>query len=93
MGIAFECLITMVLLARLGIINPSRLAVPWRSWSIGVLVAAAIITPSVDPFNMLCVAALFYLLYEVGIVCARIAARGRYRQSEQYEDDTPALAG
>jgi sec-independent protein translocase protein TatC len=93
MGIAFESLIIMVLLARLRIINPSRLTVPWRSLVIVVMVAAAIITPTVDPFNMLLLAGAFWLLYEVGIVCARIAARGRYQQSKRYEDDTPALAG
>jgi sec-independent protein translocase protein TatC len=92
MGIAFEWLIIMVLLARLGIINPSRLTVPRRSLVIGVMVAAAIITPTVDPASMLLLAGAFWLLYEVGVVCARIAARGRYRQRKQY-DDIPALAG
>jgi sec-independent protein translocase protein TatC len=79
LGIAFEWLIIMVLLARLGIISPSRLAVPRRSLVIVVMVAAAIITATPDPFNMLFVAAPIYLLYQVGIVCAKVAARGRYQ--------------
>jgi sec-independent protein translocase protein TatC len=39
-----------------------------------VLIAAAIITPTPDPFNMLFVAGPIYLLYELGIIFARVAS-------------------
>jgi Sec-independent protein secretion pathway component TatC len=42
---------------------------------------------------MLFVAAPIYLLYEVGIVFAKIAARRKNQKETHYDDETPALAG
>jgi sec-independent protein translocase protein TatC len=75
MGIAFELPIIMFLLARLSIISPKRMAASRRYAAIIVLIAAALITPTPDPFNMLFVAAPIYLLYELGLIFARIGAR------------------
>ena len=93
MGIAFELPIIMFLLARLGIISPKRMAASRRYAIVVVMIAAAIITPTPDPFNMLFVAAPIYLLYEVGIIFARIAARRKKQTDKQYDDETPALEG
>ncbi len=73
MGIAFELPIIMYLLSRLGIVSPKRMAGSRRYAAVVVLIAAAIITPTPDPFNMLFVAGPIYLLYEMGLILARIA--------------------
>jgi sec-independent protein translocase protein TatC len=73
MGIAFELPIIMYLLSRLGIVSPRRMANSRRYAAVLTLVAAALITPTPDPFNMLFVAGPIYLLYELGLVFARIA--------------------
>jgi sec-independent protein translocase protein TatC len=93
MGIAFELPILMFLLARLGIVSPKRMSASRRYAVVVVMVAAAIITPTPDPFNMLFVAAPIYLLYEVGIVFAKIAARRKNSKDKKYGGDTPALEG
>jgi sec-independent protein translocase protein TatC len=93
MGIAFELPIIMFLLARLGIVSPKRMSSSRRYAIVVVMIAAAIITPTPDPFNMLFVAAPIYLLYEVGIVFAKIAARRKNQKETHYDDETPALAG
>jgi sec-independent protein translocase protein TatC len=93
MGIAFELPIIMFLLARLGIVSPKRMSSSRRYAIVVVMIAAAIITPTPDPFNMLFVAAPIYLLYEVGIVFAKIAARRKNQKEKHYDDDTPVLAG
>ena len=41
----------------------------------GLLILAAVITPSTDPFNMVVVAVPLYLLYEIGILVATVFAR------------------
>ena len=74
MGIAFELPIIMYLLSRLGIVSPKRMANSRRYAAVMVLIAAAIITPTPDPFNMLFVAGPIYLLYEMGLIFARIAS-------------------
>jgi sec-independent protein translocase protein TatC len=40
-----------------------------------ILVLSAIITPSTDPINMSIVAVPLYVLYEFGIIVAKIFAR------------------
>lgn len=86
MGAAFELPILMFLLARLGIVSPKRMANSRRYAAVLVLIAAALITPTPDPFNMLFVAGPIYLLYEIGLIFARIGYR-RHRKSE------PVVAG
>lgn len=93
MGIAFELPIIMFLLSRLGIISPKRMSASRRYAIVVVMVAAAIITPTPDPFNMLFVAAPIYLLYEVGIIFAKIAARRKNAKDKHFDDDLPALEG
>jgi sec-independent protein translocase protein TatC len=82
MGIAFELPIIMYLLARLGIVSPRRMAKSRRYAAVIVLIAAAIITPTPDPFNMLFVAAPIYCLYELGLIFARIASVRAGRTTE-----------
>jgi sec-independent protein translocase protein TatC len=91
MGIAFELPVVMFLLARLGIISPKRMSASRRYAVVVVMVAAAIITPTPDPINMLFVAAPIYLLYEVGIIFAKIAARRKNQKDKHLDDETPAL--
>ncbi len=90
MGIAFELPIIMFLLSRLGIISPKRMSSSRRYAIVIVMIAAAIITPTPDPFNMLFVAAPIYLLYELGIIFAKLAARRRSSKDLQ-EDELSAL--
>ncbi len=81
LGIAFELPIIMFLLARLGIVSPARMSSSRRYAMVLVLVAAAIITPTPDPFNMAFVAVPIYLLYELGIIFAKIGYK-RHNKSE-----------
>jgi sec-independent protein translocase protein TatC len=75
MGIAFELPIVMFLLARLNIVSPKRMSNSRRYAMVMVLIAAALITPTPDPFNMLFIAGPIYLLYELGIIFAKIGQR------------------
>jgi sec-independent protein translocase protein TatC len=79
MGIAFELPILMYLLARIGMVSPKRMSSSRRYAAVGVLIAAAIITPTPDPFNMLFVALPIYGLYEAGIIFAKLGYRKHMR--------------
>ena len=47
----------------------------FRKYTVLILmVLAAVITPSTDPFNMMIVFVPLYLLYEAGIIVARLFA-------------------
>ena len=75
-GLIFETPLLMFLLARLGIVSPSRFAKSRRMWVVVAFVLGAIITPTFDPINQCLVAIPLILLYEVGIWLSKFAARG-----------------
>ena len=77
MGLAFETPLVMYLLAQLGLVTARSLGRFRRYWVVVAFILAAIITPTVDPFNQALVAGPLLVLYEVGILLARIAGRGR----------------
>ena len=77
MGLSFETPLVMFLLAQLGIVSAQSLSRFRRYWVVVAFVLAAIITPTVDPFNQALVAGPLLVLYELGILLARIAGRSR----------------
>ena len=73
MGLLFEMPVVMFLLARVGIIDPNQLRRQRRGAILLSFVAAAIITPTGDPINMVIWALPILVLYEVGLLMARFA--------------------
>jgi sec-independent protein translocase protein TatC len=72
-GLVFETPLVMYFLAKLGVVTPQGFAKVRRVVIVGAAVGAAIITPTTDPVNMLLVMVPFMLLYELGILLARLA--------------------
>jgi len=73
MGVVFETPLVIFFLAKLGVVNARQLA-KGRKWAVlGTAVVAAVVTPTPDPVNMMIVMIPLYLLYEVGIILARLA--------------------
>lgn len=74
-GIVFELPLAITLAARMGVVTPRMLARNRKYAVLGAFVAAAILTPTPDAFNQALMAGPLILLYEVGIICARIFGR------------------
>ena len=72
-GLVFETPLVMYFLAKLGVVTPQGFAKARRIVIVGAAAGAAIITPTTDPVNMLLVMVPFMLLYELGILLARLA--------------------
>lgn len=72
-GLVFETPLVMFFLAKLGVVTPTGFAQARRIVIIAAAAGAAIITPTTDPVNMLLVMGPFMLLYEIGILLARLA--------------------
>lgn len=72
-GLVFETPLVMYFLAKLGVVTPEGFAKARRVVVIGAAAGAAVITPTTDPVNMLLVMVPFMLLYELGILLARLA--------------------
>ncbi|HBR17117.1 MAG: twin arginine-targeting protein translocase TatC [Deltaproteobacteria bacterium RIFCSPLOWO2_12_FULL_43_16] len=76
-GIVFELPLFILFLARLGIVDAKMLSV-YRKYAVLVIfIAAAILTPTPDAFSQILMAAPMMVLYEVGIITARIFGKKR----------------
>lgn len=72
LGLAFEMPLAMFLLAKIGIVSPQRMTSFRKYAFVIIIVAAAIITPTPDPFNLAFVAIPLYALFEVGLIVSRV---------------------
>jgi sec-independent protein translocase protein TatC len=74
-GLVFELPLALTLLARMGLVTARTLATHRKYAILGAFVAGAILTPTPDAFNQALMAGPLIVLYEVGIVSARIFGR------------------
>jgi sec-independent protein translocase protein TatC len=72
-GVSFEMPLIVFFLAKLKLVTAGLLLKGWRFAVVGIAVIAAVITPTVDPFNMLLVMAPLILLYFFSILLAKLA--------------------
>lgn len=71
LGIAFEIPVITYLLSRIGILNAKLLRKYRKHALVGILMLAAIITPTSDVFTLLLVSVPLYFLYEISIRVSR----------------------
>jgi sec-independent protein translocase protein TatC len=76
-GVSFEFPLVIYVLSALGFIKPKVLAEQWRLAIVIISIVAAIITPTIDPFNQVLVMAPMILLYFISIGLSYIAQAGR----------------
>lgn len=74
-GITFEIPMIMMVLGKIGIVKSRTLSKTRRYAVLVVIVAAALITPTPDVYNMMLLALPMYILYEAGIVLMKFAER------------------
>lgn len=79
LGLSFETPLVMYVLALLGVVSARGFARFRRLWLVASFVIAAAITPTIDPVNQAIVALPLIVLYEVGVLLARLAGRRRGR--------------
>ena len=81
-GAVFELPLALTILSRIGIVNAKMLARNRKYAILGAFIAGAVLTPTPDAFNQTLMAGPLILLYEVGIICARIFGRKPANASE-----------
>ncbi len=75
MGVVFEMPVLIYALIRLGVVQRSWLTSKRRYVFVGSFLVSAVITPTPDPFNQTIVAIPMYLLFELGLLLARLGGR------------------
>lgn len=82
-GVLFQMPLLIMVLAKVGFITAKFLRKYRRHALVMILIAAAIITPTTDPFSLAIVSVPLYLLYEAGIA---IASRINKRQEKEAKE-------
>jgi len=77
MGAVFQLPIAMIFASRLGLVEPSTYSKYRPHFVVGALFVAAVITPGPDWVSQVLMTAPMLVLYEVGIVAAKLGARPR----------------
>lgn len=71
-GLAFEFPVVLVFLQMVGVLTPKQLAGFRRPALVIIVAAAAVLTPSQDPYSLFAMAIPMYIFYEVAILIGRI---------------------
>ena len=74
-GVAFEFPVLLVFLLLVRAVSTRQLRSVRRWMIVGIVVFAAVITPSSDPFSLFFMAVPMYLFYEIAIVIGRVMKR------------------
>jgi sec-independent protein translocase protein TatC len=83
-GILFQMPLLVMILARIGIVTAKFLRKYRRHAFIVILLAAAIITPSTDPFSLTIVTIPLYLLFEASIIIASRINKSQKKEEEEW---------
>ena len=71
-GLAFQTPLVVYIFSKIGLIDPRKMGRFRRHAIVVFAVLAAVLTPTPDPFTMFLVMAPMYVLYELGMILARI---------------------
>jgi sec-independent protein translocase protein TatC len=82
-GVVFELPLIIVLLSRMGVVNPELLTKYRKFALLGSFIIGAILTPTPDIFNQTILSIPIYLLYEIGILASRMF--GKKKKSDSTE--------
>jgi sec-independent protein translocase protein TatC len=85
MGIIFETPLIIYIIVRVGLLTRKQLAQARRMVWFMAAVIAAVVTPTHDPITMMLATGPFALLYEIGLILARLGMRQRKRAAELRE--------
>jgi len=86
-GIIFQLPVVIFILSKLGIMTPQFMRKSRRYAAVLILVVAAVVTPTADPYTMLIVAFPLFLLYEASImISANIQRKKQKAEIEFYKN-------
>jgi sec-independent protein translocase protein TatC len=90
-GLVFELPVVVFFLAKMGLVTHRTLSKNRGYALVIILIAAAVLTPTGDPFNQLLMAGPLYVLFEISIVVARLfGPKPEPEEPDDKEDAEPS---
>lgn len=83
-GVLFQMPLLIMVLARIGIVTGKFLRKYRRHAFVIIVIAAAIITPSTDPFSLTIVTIPLYLLFEASVIVATRINKQQEKESKEW---------
>jgi sec-independent protein translocase protein TatC len=74
-ALVFQTPLIIFMLILSGLITPQQFALYRRHTIVAILIISAVITPTGDPLNLMIMAIPMYILFEIGLLIARIYLR------------------
>jgi sec-independent protein translocase protein TatC len=88
-GVIFQLPVIIYILSKLGVMTPAFMRASRRYSTVIILIIAAVVTPTADPYTMLIVALPLFLLYELSIHIS--ASIERKKNKELYGVSKPNI--
>ncbi|HTG01516.1 MAG TPA: twin-arginine translocase subunit TatC [Nitrospirota bacterium] len=85
-GVVFELPLIIVILSRMGIVSADVLAKYRKFAVLGAFIIGAILTPTPDIFNQTILSIPIYLLYEIGILAARLFGKKKKADTSELQE-------
>ncbi|MFN2164968.1 MAG: twin-arginine translocase subunit TatC [Anaerolineae bacterium] len=82
-GVIFETPVMVFLVSTLGLVHPKTLAKYRKYVLLACFIIGAVLTPTPDAFNQSIMAVPMYILYELGVLVARIVVRRKEKEREK----------
>ncbi|ALL04455.1 preprotein translocase subunit TatC [Pedobacter sp. PACM 27299] len=79
-GVIFQLPVIIYILSKLGVMTPAFMRSSRRYSTVLILIVAAVVTPTADPYTMLIVAAPLFLLYELSIIISANIERKKNKE-------------
>lgn len=81
-GLLFEFPVVIYILSKIGIVTPQLLRKYRKHSVVAILILAAVITPTADPFTLTLISLPLYLLFEVSVITSAVVMKNNMRESE-----------
>jgi sec-independent protein translocase protein TatC len=87
-GLAFEVPIVVILLVVTGMVSVEKLTSSRGYVIVGIFIVSAVITPTTDAISQLAMAGPMWLLFEAGVIVARMISRKRKAEADDTATET-----
>jgi len=79
-GVIFQLPVIIFILSKLGVMTPAFMRASRRYSTVLILIVAAVVTPTADPYTMMIVALPLFLLYELSIFISASIEKKRNKE-------------